>query len=738
MELNPQRDEKAQVLALLDEAYACRTYNLKRSTELAGQALNISNTVNEPCLIAKSLSHAALFAMIVGEHEQALNMSTEAMAIYETLGDEKGIADAKYNIAGVHYKTNNYHLGLVNLVDCINTYRKYNDHHNLARSLKSLGTIYEYLGDENNAIVAYEDSIVSAKLVGDLDLKSNAYNPLSGIYLKQRNIQKAFEIIERSIDLKKQTGDIRGLAFAYYGRGKVYLAQKRFAEAEEDFKAALNIHLEMGETLGLGMAYYKLALLYVEMGRWHQAKVELKKGLSFSTDYHLSMVKFKCYHLFYEIYKLENDPVNALKFLELYMKERESVINTQTVKIIENYALINKMEAVKKEAQLQLEKAEIMEKKNIAEQAAIVKQEFLSTMSHEIRTPLNAVITIASLLADRTGNEEQELINALRFASNSLLMLINDILDFTKLEAGKTKLEMRPANFRLLLDNIRMTYENLAHEKGLKLNLKIDKGVADSYEMDENKITQILGNLITNAIKFTYFGQVDVLVEKTGTSEAGDRLRFVVTDTGIGIAPAYLPDIFESFSQPQSITTRKQGGSGLGLAIVKKLVALHGSDILVESKEGLGSSFYFEISLKRTSNPDAMPAKYTDSLEGRTVLLAEDNVINAMVISKLLKNWKLKVELAKNGAEAVAKSKQNVFDFILMDIHMPEMDGFQATRTIITDSANANHKTPIFALTADITAEYQSEYHSYFSGFLRKPVEIEKLYDALLSTIVIK
>lgn len=737
MEPNQQHTEKTHILSLLDEAYACRPHNLKRSTELAGQALNISRKIKEPCLIAKSLSHSALFSMIVGEFEQALAMSAEAISLYETLGDEKGIADAKYNIAGVHYKTNNYHLGMVNLVDCITTYRKFNDHHNLARSLKSLGTIYEYLGDEKNAIKSYEDSISSAKTAGDLNLKSNAYNPLSGIYLKQRNLPKATELIERSIELKKQTGDVRGLAFAYYGRGKIRLVEKEFALAEADFTGALRIHLEMGETLGVGMAYYKLAQLYVEMGRWNQAKVELKKGITFSTDYHLSMVKFKCYHLFYEIYKLENDPVNALKYLELYMKERESVINTQTVKVIENYELIGKMEAVKKEAQLQLEKAEILEKKNKAEQTAQVKQEFLSTMSHEIRTPLNAVITISSLLADKTNTEEQELINSLRFASNSLLMLINDILDFTKLEAGKTKLEMRPTNFRLLLDNIKKTYESLAHEKGLELNLRVSEGVAESYEMDENKITQILGNLITNAIKFTYFGQVDLVIEKANSAGVNDTLRFTVNDTGIGIAAAYLQDIFESFSQPQSITTRRQGGSGLGLAIVKKLVVLHGSDIQVKSQEGLGSSFYFEISLKRTKTPDKVFSKNTDSLEGRSVLLAEDNLINAMVISKLLKNWNINVELAKDGLEAVDKSKQQVFDFILMDIHMPEMDGFQATKTIITDTDNLNYKTPVFALTADVTAEYQSEYHSYFNGFLRKPVEIEKLYDALLNTLTL-
>ncbi|MES2810725.1 MAG: ATP-binding protein [Bacteroidota bacterium] len=731
--MNPslQPDNKTRVASLLDEAYASRTNNLKRSTHLAQEALALSQTLKDDDLIAKSLSHYALFLMIQGEFEQALKLSADAVKLYETLNDEKGIADAKYNIAGVYYKTNNYHLGLVNLVDCINTYRKFNDYHNLARSHKSLGTVYEYFGDEKNAIQTYEDSIAAAKMVGDFNLESNAYNPLSGIYLKKQNIEKAAELIELSINIKNKTGDVRGLAFGYYGRGKVLTAQKRYSEAERDLKAAVDIHIEMGETLGLGMAYHKLAQLYVEMGQLANAKETLQKGLDYSTEYHLSMVKFKCYHLFYEIFKLEADHVNALKFLELYLKERESVINAQTLKVIENYDLINKMEAIKKEAQLQLEKAEIIEKKNHAEQAAIVKQEFLSTMSHEIRTPLNAVITIAGLLADKNDKEEQELINALRFASNNLLLLINDILDFTKLEAGKSDLEIRQINFKQLLDNLKKTYESLAREKGLMLNLVIDDDVAESYEMDETKIAQILGNLITNAIKFTYFGEVDVMVEKLGADKDTDQLRFRVRDTGIGISPNYIQDIFESFSQPKSITTRKQGGSGLGLAIVKKLVALHSSDIFVKSTEGIGSTFYFDINLKRSARPKQAVTKYTDNLQGKNLLLAEDNVINAMVISKLLSNWKIKVTLAKNGLEALEKSKSGSFDFILMDIHMPEMDGFQATKAIITDTSNPNCKTPIFALTADVTAEYQKEYHSYFNGFLRKPVELDKLYDAL-------
>ena len=725
-------EDKKQIVSLLEEAYACRTNNLKRSTELAHDALNLSHKFGETTLIARSLNHCSLFSMILGEYEYALQTAAEAIKYFQQLRDDRGIADAKYNIAGVYYKTNNFHLGLVNLVDCITTYRKYNDFHNLSRSHKSLGTIYEYFGDEKNAIKTYEEAIKAAQKAGDPNLESNAYSPLSGIYLKQKNIEKASELIEKSIAIKKQTGDMRGLAFSLYGRGKVNFAEQKYKEAEKDFNDAIEIHVNMGETLGLGMAYHKLASLYVETNRLQQAKNVLQIGLDFSCLHNIVMVKYKCYLLFYQIFKLQNEPVNALAYLELYYKERETVINSQTLKIIENYELITQMESIEKEAKTQLEKAEIIKKKDVAEHTARVKQDFLSTMSHEIRTPLNAVITIASLLGDKVKSDGQELVDSLKFASNNLLLIINDILDFTKLDTGKAKLEYRPANFKQLLENIKNTYKGLAIEKGLQLNLVFEGGVADSYEIDDTKISQIFGNLITNAIKFTDAGQVDIQLEKIGSNEDTDDLLIAVCDTGTGIAANHLEDIFDSFSQPQSVTTRKQGGTGLGLAIVKKLVELHGSNIHVKSTVGRGSVFYFTLKLKNCKTPVKTISKHPENLKGKTVLLAEDNLINAMLIRKLLSNWGIVSEHAKNGVEAVEKASQKTFDFVLMDIHMPEMDGFEATMNI-RDKGNPNTKTPIFALTADITAETNEEYIPWFTGFLRKPIEIEKLYEAFLT-----
>jgi CheY-like chemotaxis protein len=366
------------------------------------------------------------------------------------------------------------------------------------------------------------------------------------------------------------------------------------------------------------------------------------------------------------------------------------------------------------------------------EHAGQMKQNFLSTMSHEIRTPLNAVITITSLLSERVEEEEMQLLDSLKFASNNLLMIINDILDFNKLDNGKVELVNRPCNLMKLLEGLSEAYNNMAKAKGLKLELQIDENLAEAYSLDETKLSQILNNLISNAIKFTDTGSVTVALKLISSQLETDTLRFSVTDTGVGIPEDFVKDMFDSFSQPVAVTTRKQGGSGLGLAIVKRLVELYGSKIYFDTTVNKGSSFYFNIDLKQITKLKHAPVKTLDQLQNKTVLLADDNMINAMVARKLLSKWGLTAEHAINGLVAVEMAGLKAYDFVLMDIHMPEMNGFDATEHI-RNSFNPNNSTPIFALTADITAENDSQYAQYFTGFLRKPIEIDNLYEALLA-----
>ncbi len=725
--------EISNIINLLRNSNEVRVSDLNKSIELATESLRLSREINNQELIGKSLNQLALYHMIQGNHQICLQLSEQAIHIFKELNNEIGIADAKYAIASVYYKTDNYQLGLINLIECLTIYKNHRDHFNIARTQKSIGTIYEYFGDEKNAIKAYEDSIASALIIADKNLESNAYNPLSGIYLDQQDIQKAYDLISKSIAIKQETGDLRGLAFALYGRGKVYFKLKNLDSAELDFKEAIRIHFEMRERLGIGMAYYKLAQLYLHTNKPKELLENIDLALEISNTYNIKMIKYKCYSILYQYHKNENNIGLALENLERYLYEKEQVVNAKTLKIIENYELIKAMEALQRENELQRERKEILAKTERAEQLAKVKQDFLSTMSHEIRTPLHAVISIAHLLKDNSDERNNQLISSLNFASQNLLRIINDILDFTKLDAGKAINELKPQNLKQLLENIRNTFAQLAEEKNISLVLNFDNKLSSNYLMDSTKFTQILGNLISNSIKYTNEGSVSINVSFISTIDQQDLIKFAVNDTGVGIEPQNLMEIFDTFSQPQSVTTRTQGGTGLGLAIVKKLVSLMDSEIKVQSEINKGSTFSFDVRLKQTNISILESSRDVAILKGKKILIVDDNSINALVATRIINKWGLDCDYAEDGLIAIQKTAVTKYDFILMDIHMPNLDGYEASE-IIRNSVNPNTKTPIFALTADITAE-QSETKHNFNGFLLKPIDLEQLKAALLSKV---
>jgi signal transduction histidine kinase/CheY-like chemotaxis protein len=719
-----------QVLHLLAEAEAAKVHSPKLSTSLAIQALEKSQQFCDNKLTAKSLSACAFYYMISGEHELSLSTASEAIALYEELNDERGLADVKYTVASVHYKTDNIHLGLKYLVETLTIFRKYNDYANMAKSYKVLGTIYEFFNDESNAIEAYEAAVAAATEVGNINLITNAYNPLSGLYLNRNDIARATDLIERSVELKKQTGDIRGLAFAYYGQGKIFIQTGDYGKAEAAFKESLAIHKEMGEQLGQVMTMQKMGVLYLRQEKFAAAKEMLLKAFDKSEQLNSLILKTKSSYLLYQVFKKQNNIEEALHYLELHQAEQAANVHNQTQQLVNNYKMLHQMEAKALEDKMQLERADITEKKNKAEYAAKAKQDFLSNMSHEIRTPLNAVINITNLLKERADAEDEQLLESLKFASNNLLMLINDILDLSKLETGKVELEKHPIDIRSLLHNIKNTYDVLAKEKGLLLGLEIDSRLGPVYMLDEVKLVQILGNLISNAIKFTEKGHVLITVERITNTPAGCQLRFTIADTGMGIPDDFMDEMFDAFTQPKSVTTKKQGGSGLGLAIVKKLVELYQSEVKIKSKIGKGSVFSFDLVLQQGTHPSAAPVKENTDLAGMHVLLAEDNKINILVASKLLLRWGITADIAKDGLEVVEMANQKKYDIILMDIHMPEMNGYDAT-VIIRSQKGINVQSPIYALTADISANVQQEYIEYFNGFLHKPIEVDRLHEVL-------
>ncbi len=565
---------------ILSKAYLVRTNNLPQSIKLANEAISLTKDEDEN-LYAKAINALAFFYMIRCRYEESIELSNEALVYFTKHKNQIGIANAKFNIASIYYKSNRFHEGLLLLLDCKMIYRQLKDYTKEARVLKSIGTIYEFLSDVDSAIKAYKESIKIAISIGKVDLESNAYNPLSGIYINQGKVEEAMAMIEKSIRLKKSTNDVRGLGFALYGRGKVYAKTGQYEKAEIDYQKSAEIHEEMGDKIGLCMTYNKLGVLYFLMNDLENGRATLIKALDIATEFDIIAVRYKVYYSLYEIAKKNGDIEDALAYLEKYIATKETIIYTHTLNVIKSYEAIARVEALEQEAKSQREKTEIIEQKNIE------LDSFFYRVSHDLKGPINSLEGLNNLISvDIKDKVSLKYFSMYKKQTDRISKIVMELINLTRM--NHQKIEKQTINFNMIVDECIASYSHFDNFEKITFIKKIDLEI--EFFSEWPVVNTILQNLIENGIKY-WNDKAESPYVKITISEEDGFVLINASDNGMGIEPKYQTKIFDMFYRASD----NIAGTGLGLYIMKRAVERLNGKIVLKSEYGKGSDFKVSI-----------------------------------------------------------------------------------------------------------------------------------------------
>ncbi|UOK43851.1 MULTISPECIES: tetratricopeptide repeat-containing hybrid sensor histidine kinase/response regulator [Flavobacterium] len=655
----------------------------------------------------------------------------------------------------------------------------------LADSHLSIGCIYNELDRQDEAI---ENYIRSITIYNDLEASSNSafcYYSLGISYLRKNNLNLADNYFNKALAEYKTVNVPEATDLIELQKGIIEKHKGNTKEAIKKFNAiTAKASLETVPDAKVE-AYFELAEIDTKTNP-QSAISNLEKAYEISKEGHNTNQKLRILKRLSALYESTDNIIKAHNYLKKFNILRDSIFNIRTkttdVPAYERYIAMEQLKSIDKTNrenkaqeksikfsklisilsialisilsllslslyknniirtktnQLLKDKNQELEiEKEKAERASKARAEFLSTVSHELRTPLNAINGITHILIeDNPKPTQMNYLNSLKFSGNYLLTFINDILEINRVESDAVEVENIDFDLRDLLENIVGSFSEIANKNKTVYHLEIDEKIPSTLIGDPTKLSQIFINLINNAIKFTTNGNVWVsaTIKKEKTNSV--KIHFEVRDTGIGIPKDRLNTIFDSFTQGSVEINRKYGGTGLGLAIVKRLVALLGGKIKLESEEGKGSRFHFDVSFNISNNvieKRTEPVYDESLLVGKKILLVEDNKINQMITQKMLERKKMHCHIIENGEDAVEHMRDNIYDLVLMDVHLPGINGTIATEHI----RKFNQETPIIALTAISLDENKEMLLSYgMTDVITKPFDPDKFYEVIAVTI---
>ncbi|THD31223.1 ATP-binding protein [uncultured Flavobacterium sp.] len=687
----------------------------------------------------------ANFNLKINNYQNALESSQNAIEVSQKKGNKEQEANAYTFLGSIYFELKKYDDAIETYVRSISLYNDLEPSTEQAYCYYNLGLCYMEKGKYGVAEIYFDKANVIYETIDIPDAKE-LLNLQKGILYKAKDKTQLAATIFNSIIAKPDNNDsFKTKAEALYQMGAIEFEAGRNNLALNYLRRALDLNAKSDNFEQKSKILKLISETYEKMMDIDNSFIYLKKHLALK-DSILRLNSQKIGAEAFEKFK-ESEQMKTIKQKDKENREQKKLIKVSKLTSVLSIALItilsllslslykNNIIRNRTNKQLQEKNTELEIAKDKAEKASQARAEFLSTVSHELRTPLNAINGITHLLIEENPKKSQiEYLKSLKFSGNYLLTFINEILEINRIESNNIEIENICFNLRQLLTDIQNSLKEIASQNNIDFGLEIDPEINTSFSGDPTKLSQIFMNLINNALKFTENGTVIVRAKLLGETETRQNIYFEIVDTGIGIPAEKQEVIFESFSQGSVEINRKYGGTGLGLAIVKRLVSLLGGTIKLESTISKGSNFNFSLELEKgIENKESLKLFTNDSdFVDKKVLLVEDNKINQMVTRKMLEKKQIQCEIVDNGEDAIEAVRENKYDLVLMDVHLPGINGTIATQSI----RKFDKKTPIIALTAISLNENREMLLSFgMTDVITKPFNPDVFYRVIAESM---